>query len=140
MAKVIAIGVQVPVRVVHGRCAPSDADNHEDDEVVLRFNDPSPALNASTVCGFGLVPGFVNTGPTATVLNARRGAANRAGASVKMAINPYIRVGREESGLMICSILRGSDVRGSDGDQCVKPSFFNVASGSAPSNCRSIAF
>jgi hypothetical protein len=97
VAKAITIGVQVPLRVVQARCAPTDADSHEDDEVVLRFNDPSPALNASTVCGFGLVPGVVYTGPTATVLNPRRGAAIRAGASAKTAMNPYIRVEREQS-------------------------------------------
>ena len=69
------IGKHMPGRAVHGAEAPMDACNQLAGVETLRFNEPSPALYASTNCTGPATPTATGTGPTADVVSRSLGAA-----------------------------------------------------------------
>ena len=72
-------GMQLAASVVwvHVREEPTVAvsQDADDDTVAVRDSDPSPALNASTVCGGAVPPVGTGIGPTAAVTTRNVGAA-----------------------------------------------------------------
>jgi len=73
------IWLQVPVSTLQGPAAPIVADNHDAEDVAVRFSEPSPAFFASAVWLGPFDPGATGDATVIeVVLRTRRGAANNA--------------------------------------------------------------